>query len=595
MALLSLQGVSFDHGGPMLLDRADFSIEEGERLALVGRNGTGKSTLLALLAGELVANEGVITRKKGLRTGTLPQTPATDMPGTVGDLVRRGVRRAGHGGWMEERRFAEIVETLALEPQSELRTLSAGLLRRTLLGATIAEEPDLLLLDEPTNHLDIVAVRAVEEIVRGFNGAVMYVTHDRRFVQATATAIVELDRGRLVRYPGRWQDFLERRESLLEAEEKARAEFEKTLAQEEAWLRRGVKARRARNMGRVHRLVAMREEHRARRQRSASAEMRAQSADRSGALVVRARHLGFAYAQRPIVESLDLDLMRGDRLGIVGPNGCGKSTLVRLLLGEIAPTTGEIRHGTGLAISWFDQHQEQLDHDVRVQDAVADGATAVTLDGEPRHVISYLADFLFTPEQCRSSVRKLSGGERNRLLLARLFARPSNVLVLDEPTNDLDIETLEVLENVIAEYQGTLILVSHDRAFLDNVVSSLLVHEEGGRWKEYDGGYADYERVRAASEAPVATERPRAAREASAPESDKKRRFGNKERKELEELPRRIESLEAQQAALHERMADPALFKTGGAQISAIKSELDAIERELPAAYARWEELLALE
>lgn len=601
MPLITLQQVTFDHGGPLILNQADFSIEEGERLALVGRNGVGKSTLLALLSGEVLPGEGIISRRQKLRVRKLNQLPLRGGEKSIGDLIKSAVAVAGHTGWQAESRFGEIVAKLDLDTEQMLATLSAGMLRRAELAAAIAAEPDLLLLDEPTNHLDIESVRAVEEILHEMKTAVLYVTHDRRFVEKTATGIVELDRGKLYRYPGQWDVFLERRAAAWENEAKVRAEFDKTLAEEEAWIRRGVKARRARNMGRVRALVKMREEHRERRERIGKAEIKIQSAEKSGQLVLKTEKLTFGFGDRAIVKDLDLEVMRGDRLGIVGRNGCGKSTLVKLLLGELAATSGTIRLGTNLDIAFFDQHQEVLDSNLSVRDAVADGNQTVEVDGKSRHVVSYLEDFLFAPDQSRGPVAKLSGGERNRLCLARLFARKINLLVLDEPTNDLDIETLELLENVVAEFPGTLIVISHDRAFLDNVVTSILAYEGDGKWKEYDGGFADYERVKTAetaasvsASAAKAAAATASAKSADAPK-DKKRRLGNKERKELEELPAKIEALEREQSELHEKMADPAFFKKDGGAIAAAKSRIAAVEKEITAAYARWEEISSLE
>ena len=600
MALIALQAVTFDHGGPLILDRADFAIEDGERLALVGRNGAGKSTLLSLLAGEFEPGDGVITRKQKLSVRKLNQIPVAGETGTIGELVRQAVAGAGLSEWDAKGRVQTTLERLGLDAKARLEVLSAGMLRRAQLAAALASEPDLLLLDEPTNHLDIDSVRAVEEILRDFPHAVLYVTHDRRFVEKTATGIVELDRGRLVRYPGRWETFIERRAQALEAEAKNRADFDKTLAQEEAWLRRGVKARRARNMGRVRNLEKLRNEHRARRERVGRADLKIQAGERSGALVFRADGVSFGYDGRTVIRALDLEVMRGDRLGIIGPNGCGKSTLVKLLVGELAPTEGSVRRGTNIEAAFFDQHQQVLDPNLRVQDAVANFAQTVEIGGRSRHVVSYLEDFLFTTDQIRGPVSRLSGGERNRLCLARLFARKINLLVLDEPTNDLDIETLELLEDVVGDFPGTLIVISHDRAFLDNVVSSVLAYEGDGTWKEYDGGFADYERARAA-----VREAERSLSEAAAKPTksdddrpaapERKRRIGNKERKDLEDLPKRIESLEKEQAQLHELMADPGFFKKDGAEISKTKARLEEIDAEVAGAYARWEELLELE
>ncbi|HEY2159188.1 MAG TPA: ATP-binding cassette domain-containing protein, partial [Isosphaeraceae bacterium] len=545
MALVSLRGVKLAFGGPPLLDGVDLMIEPGERVCLLGRNGEGKSTLLKLIRGDLEADEGEAIRQQGLRVARLPQE-VPGLAGTVADVVGEGLAHHAEGA---DHRVDVVISRMGLDPTARFADLSTGMKRRVLLARAIVEEPDILLLDEPTNHLDIESIRWLEDFLLRFGGTLVFVTHDRVFLERLATRIVELDRGRLYDWACDYPTFLKRKEEALAAEEQQNALFDKRLAQEEVWIRKGIEARRTRNEGRVRALKAMREARGRRRERQGSARMQVQEADRSGTMVIEAKGASFAYDDgRPVIQDLTTTILRGDKVGIIGPNGAGKSTLLRLLLGESPPRTGSVRHGTNLEVSYFDQTKAALDDEKTVQQNVSEYET-IAIGGQSRHVLGYLQDFLFPPERSRSLVRLLSGGERSRLLLAKLFTKPSNVLVLDEPTNDLDVETLELLEGLLVGYQGTVLLVSHDRAFLNDVVTSTLVIEPDGRVKEYDGGYDDYLRQRQA-EAPVASSPSPSPRPTTAP-AEKPRRLGFKENRELEALPGRIEALEAAREELH--------------------------------------------
>ncbi len=519
MALLSLRDVSLAFGGPRLLDHVDWSIERGERVCLLGRNGEGKSTLLRLVEGQLEPDEGEVIRQQGLRIARLPQEVPEGRGGTVADEVAEGLPDAGHGPGHADHRVEAVITRMGLDADARFESLSSGMKRRVLLARALVADPDILLLDEPTNHLDIEAIRWLEDFLIRYGGTLVFVTHDRAFLGRLATRIAELDRGRLDDWACDYATFLERKEQLLAAEERQAALFDKKLAQEEVWIRKGIQARRTRNEGRVRALKAMREARRRRRERQGTARMQLQEAERSGSMVIEAKGVGFGYgegegegdAARPVIRDLTATIMRGDKVGIIGPNGSGKTTLLRLLLGGLEPQEGTIRHGTNLEVAYFDQLKATLDEEKTVQKNVSD-YDMIPIDGQSRHIIGYLQDFLFPPERSRSLVKFLSGGERSRLLLAKLFTKPSNVLVLDEPTNDLDIETLELLESLIVGYQGTVLLVSHDRAFLNDVVTSTLAIEADGRVKEYDGGYDDYLRQRreeAPAEPRAAPPRPR--------------------------------------------------------------------------------------
>jgi ABC transport system ATP-binding/permease protein len=597
MALVSLLDVSLSFGGAPLLDRVNLQIDRGERVCLVGRNGAGKSTLMKVIAGEIQPDEGQVFRSPpDAVIATLRQEVPAGLVGTVQSIVEgEGGSYEEHNDWERHDRVERLIEKMGLPATMEFATLSAGQKRRVLLARGLVEEPQLLLLDEPTNHLDLESIQWLEEFLLEWGGALLFVTHDRTFLRKISTRIIEIDRGKLVGWACDYDTFLVRKEAVLEAEEVARAQFDKKLAQEEVWIRRGVKAQRSRANNRIHALEKMRAERAARRDKTGTAKMSAQEADRSGFKVIACENAGFRYDDRWIVRDLTARIERGDKIGIVGPNGAGKTTLLRLLLGQLQPQVGTIEQGTRLEVVYFDQLRAQLDETMRVQDAVADGNATVTINGRTRHVISYLEDFLFDPTRARTPIKALSGGERNRLLLARLFTKPANVLVLDEPTNDLDAETLELLEDLLVEFGGTVLLVSHDRAFLNEVCTSLLVFEGDGHFAEYIGGYDDWQRERAAKAAALleASRAPARERKESggAAAAAKPRKLSNKERAELEALPKKIEGLEAEQTTLTDTLADPAFFKKGGAEVGKATARLHDIEAELATHYARWSEL----
>jgi ATP-binding cassette subfamily F protein uup len=599
MALISLQNVSMRFGGPAVLDGINLRISRGERICLLGRNGEGKSTLMKLISGELSPDAGEILRQTGLRVGYLPQDIPAALEGTVFEAVSEPSDRAtaqtpgtAEGAWRQQHLAERMIEQLGLDATARCEQLSGGLVRRLLLARALAGEPDLLVLDEPTNHLDIATIDWLETSLLRWSGALLFVTHDRMLLRKLATRIVELDRGRLSDWSCDYDTFLERKQAMLDAEAASWTQFDKQLAQEEAWVRGGIRARRTRNEGRVRALQRLREIRQARRQQTGMARMQIQEAERSGKLVIEAQDVSFGYGDQPLIQNLSTTILRGDRVGILGPNGSGKTTLLRLLLKELEPQQGRVRLGTRLDIAYFDQLREQLQGDSTVQDNVADGADTVVVDGKSRHVLSYLQDFLFTPERARSPVRILSGGERNRLLLARLFAKPSNLLILDEPTNDLDAETLELLEELLLEYRGTVLLVSHDRALLDNVVTSTLVLEGHGRVGEYVGGYSDWLRQRPSPSSEAAKASAKSATPQRQP--NRQRKLSNKEQRELDALPQRIEALEAEQARLYAAMADPRLYRQDSREIVKLKEQVAEVESALEAAYARWEALEAL-
>jgi ATP-binding cassette subfamily F protein uup len=622
MPLLTLTSVDYSVGGPLLLDHVDLAIEPGERIALIGRNGAGKSTLLRLLSGELVPDDGELKREGGTRVARLEQEVPADATGTVFDVVAVGLGELGAalsdyhhlihadavdtdalaavqarieagGGWALDRRVLETLSRLDLDGDAEFARLSGGMKRRVLLARALVSAPDLLLLDEPTNHLDIAAIDWLEGFLKHWPGALMFVTHDRRFLRALATRIVEIDRGRLSSWPGDWDNYQRRREERANAEAQENARFDKLLVQEEAWIRQGIKARRTRDEGRVRRLEAMRDERAQRRDAVGRVRMDTAQAGASGKKVIEARDVGFAYGERRLVADLSTVVMRGDRIGLIGANGSGKTTLLKLLLGELAPQTGEVRRGTQLQIAYFDQYRATLREDWNALENVAEGLEFVEVGGKRKHVIGYLQDFLFTPERARAPITRLSGGERNRLLLAKLFAQPSNLLVMDEPTNDLDVETLELLEELLADYPGTLLLVSHDRDFLDHVVTSTLVMEGAGRVGEYVGGYSDWLRQRPATQTATAAAAPKAAPPSAspAPAATPKRKLSYKDARELEQLPARIETLEAALAERTAAMHEPGFYQRDGAAIVAHTSAMADLQAELEAAYARWESL----
>ena len=589
MPIVRLDKVSLSFGLKPLLDRVDFQVRRGERVCVLGRNGEGKSSLLRLIGREIAADAGEVWIRPGVKVAVLHQEVAADSDAAVRDVVRAG---AG-AGWEAELQADQIISRLDLDADARMRDLSGGWRRRAMLGRALACAPDLLLLDEPTNHLDIDAITWLEETMTQFAGALVFVSHDRAFVRRLATRIVELDRGQLIGWPGTYDDYVEKKRAALEVEARHAALFDKKLAQEEAWIRQGVEARRTRNEGRVRALEQMRRERRARRERIGQMEIRAQEAAPSGKLVFEALGVSHAYAGKTLIRDFSVRIMRGDRVGIIGPNGCGKTTLIKLLVGELEPSTGSIRRGTGLMPAYFDQQREQLDPAASIMDNVTGGSgDTVTVDGRARHVSGYLRDFLFPPERLHAPVSMLSGGERNRLLLARLFARQSNLLIMDEPTNDLDAESLSLLEELVADYAGTLLLVSHDRAFLDNVVTSTLVFEGDGAVNEYVGGYSDWLRqrkkpgdaVRAAAQGAVAKPRSQAP-------ATKLPRMSYKDQRELDGLPDVIQRLEAEQAGLQAEISDPELFRSAPLRAEAALRRLQALGTELEAAFARWDAL----
>ncbi|MCB2186036.1 MAG: ATP-binding cassette domain-containing protein [Deltaproteobacteria bacterium] len=617
MALINLFDVSLAFGGPKLLDGIGFRVQSGERICLMGRNGAGKSSLLKLLAGAVPPDSGEISREVGLETGYLPQDVEAGLEGEVyevashglGDLGRmlRRLRR-GQGGaddaaqgndqevWAADHRLRTVLTRLGLAPRTRVETLSGGLKRRVFLARALAQSPPLLLLDEPTNHLDIDAIVWLEEFLLAYQGAMVFISHDRAFARHLATRVVELDRGQIYDWNCPYDEFLRRREEALLIEQGQQVKFDKKMAQEEAWLHRGVKARRTRDEGRVGRLLQMRQERAQRREVLGSAQLRAQQAGLSGKVVAEVNEVGFAYdEEQPLIRHFSTLILRGDKIGVIGPNGSGKTTLLKILLGHLDPQAGDIRLGANLEIAYFDQMRQELDLDQSVQDNLNDGQPSVLINGRPRHVISYLRDFLFTPDRARSPVRVLSGGERNRLLLAKLFAKPANLLVLDEPTNDLDRDTLELLENLLVEFSGTVLLVSHDRKFLNNVVTSTLVLEGRGQVGEYAGGYDDWLAQREAESAPAPARAPKPAKgKKRPPQKQRPRSLTFKQKQELADLPQRIEALEREQAQLHERVADPALYARGAQEVAAISTRLAELELEMEEAFALWEKLEAI-
>jgi ATP-binding cassette subfamily F protein uup len=627
MSLLRFDEVSLEFGDLKILTEAEFSIDTGERVCLIGRNGAGKSTTLKLISGEIEPDRGEIVRGQNLVISQLAQTlpEAMDLP--VHDVVRSGLndiealleeyqRRSkldldrkgmqelealhakidAHEGWHIEQRVDTVITDLSLPADKQMNELSGGWRRRVALAKALVQKPDLLLLDEPTNHLDIATIKWLEDRVYSYPGAVIFITHDRAFLQRLATRIVEIDRARLTSWPGNYEDYLRRKEKALEDEATANARFDKKLEEEEAWIRQGIKARRTRNEGRARALMKMREERAQRVSPEARARIYIEEAERSGRKVIRARNVSYRYDDKPLIEGFSTKIMRGDRIGLIGNNGVGKTTLLRLLLGQLEPQTGTLKHGTNLEIGYFDQLRETLDLEKSVAYNVGEGRTYIKLNGKDRHVVGYLKGFLFSPKRAQTPVKALSGGERNRVILAKLFTRPANLLVLDEPTNDLDIETLEVLEEKLSEYSGTLIVVSHDREFLDNVVTSTIVFEENGRIQEYVGGYSDWVRQGkqlAVTDSPYAVEE----RRRRAAEHRRQRpatKLSYKDQRELDALPAEIETLEAAIAELQQTVADPDFYARDGDAVRDALEKLAQAETELERRIERWGELETL-
>ncbi len=601
MPLVTLDRVSMAYGHLPLLDEVAMQIDTRERVSVIGRNGTGKSTLLKIISGEIAPDSGTLWRQPSMRIARLEQDVPLSAHRTVFDVVAEGHTHhlEADEAWLREHHVELILSRLDLPAESIVDTLSGGWRRRVLLARALVGQPDLLLLDEPTNHLDIDAIQWLESFLAEYEGAVMFVTHDRAFLQRLATRIIELDRGKLTSWPGNYATYLRRKESALANEQVLADKFDKKLAEEEVWVRQGIKARRTRNEGRVKALEAMRAERAARREQMGNVRLQVEQAEQSGKLVFEAKGISKGFAGTPVVREFSTRVIRGDRIGLIGPNGAGKTTLLRMLLGELQPDAGEIRLGANVQIAYYDQQREQLDPERTVFDTVGEGNDTVTSNGRTRHVHAYLRDFLFSDERARSPVKALSGGERNRLLLARLFTRPANVLVLDEPTNDLDLETLELLEEQLVEWPGTLLLVSHDRAFLDNVVTSTFVFEGDGRVQEFVGGYEDWVRQRLAEKNanssgsrnsrpadPAPVEKPKATTIVV-----RSKKLSYKEQRELNELPAVIDALETEQRALAERVAAPEFYKEGAEAIKTSLARVEELPRELATVYARWAEL----
>jgi len=622
MALISLQNIVVAFGGPRVFDELSLQLEPGERVALLGRNGTGKTTLMKVIAGELGVDGGRVIRQQGLEVRYLPQEIPVDLKGNVFDIVALGLGKRGElladyhhvshqmmtdhspelmrkldrlqseldrtQSWDVNSQVEAVISQMKLDMDADFEHLSGGQKRRVLLARALAVKPDILLLDEPTNHLDIESIDGLEEFLKNFSGTLLFVTHDRVFMRHMATRIMELDRGTIFSASCDYDTFLQRKQMMLDAESASRAEFDKRLAQEEVWIRQGVKARRTRNEGRVKALERMRAEKKAQRNLIGRVNMQAQESERSGHLVVKVSNLGYSYGEKCLISNFSTNIMRGDRIGIIGANGSGKTTLIRLLLGKLEPQTGKARLGTNLEIAYYDQLREELDEEKTVAENMTQGGDMITINGKPRHIIGYMQDFLFSPERSRTPVKVLSGGERNRLFLARLFTKPSNVLVMDEPTNDLDIETLELLEELLMDYSGTLLLVSHDRAFLNNVVTSTIVLEGGGAVHEYVGGYDDWLTQRQATAA-QSKSKDTTKDKIDGKQDQSSRKLSYKEDKELSALPAEIEKKEAGRNELHALMAGADFYKGDPADVAAAVERLASLEGELARVYERWE------
>jgi ATP-binding cassette subfamily F protein uup len=623
MALLSLKQITVSYGGPNLLDQIDLQIDRGERVCLVGRNGAGKSTLMKLIAGEIKPDAGEMLGWQGLKIARLEQEVPSGTHGTIYDVVANGLgeitpllvkyhqivhqletdtseavlnalekaqqKLEAVDGWRVEQRVETVISRLGLDADIDFDSLSGGMKRRVLLAQALVKQPDILLLDEPTNHLDIEAIDWLEGFLKSYDGTLMFITHDRTFLQALATRIVQLDRGQLASFPGNYQQFLEKREAMLAAEAEQNAQFDKKLAQEEVWIRQGIKARRTRNEGRVRALKQLRQERSQRREQQGNVKLQLQDGNKSGKLVLEAEHIGQSYDGKSLFTDFSTVIQRGDRIGIIGPNGCGKSTLLSILLKRAEPMSGQVNHGTKLEVAFFDQLRTQLDEEKSVIDNIDLGSDYIEINGGRKHIIGYLQDFLFTPERARTPVKALSGGERNRLLLAKLFTQPANLLVMDEPTNDLDAETLELLEDVLLNYSGTLLLVSHDRTFLNNVVTSCFVFDTDGELREYVGGYDDWLRQR--QEKKAIEVKSSASSSGSTKAVKKKSNLTYQEQLDLSALPAKIEALEQAQSALMSEMSSADFYQQDAKKIQATQDELAKVEASLEETYARWEVL----
>ncbi len=632
MSLIRIRNIQVSFGGPAILENISLAVDSGERLCLLGRNGTGKSTLLKVLSGEVKPESGDIEYRQSIKIAVLDQEPRGDLTGSIFDVVAMGLgdnakylqdyhhalhdftenhndqtiaelERAQnqvdmHNAWQLNQQVEEVLSRMQLDGDEDFSSLSGGMKRRVLLAKALVIKPDILLLDEPTNHLDLTAIQWLEEQLLNYKGALMFITHDRAFMRKLSTRIIELDRGNLSSYPGDYDTYLRRKAEALHAEEVSNAHFDKKLAQEEVWIRQGIKARRTRNEGRVRALEKMRAERTQRRNQVGKVAMNAASADRSGKLVAEAENVSFDYDGKPIITGLNTTILRGDKIGIIGPNGAGKTTLLRLLLGDLKPTTGTINTGTKQEVAYFDQFRAQLDDNASVIDNLSQGREFVEINGSRKHVIGYLQDFLFAPERARSPVSMLSGGERNRLLLARLFSKPSNILVLDEPTNDLDIETLELLEELVMEYKGTVLVVSHDREFVNNVVTSTLVFEGDAQVNEYVGGYDDWLEYRALSEKSSGSAinntvagKKEASQTVAQEKNARPKKLSYKDQRELDALPVQIEQFELEVESLQNLMAADTFYKQEKEEIKKIQDRLQLAETGLSQCYTRWEEL----
>ncbi len=636
MALVTLNQVEVSYGGPALLDKVDFSIEAGERVCLIGRNGVGKSTLLKVINGEIIPDDGKLRFLQGVKVAKLTQEVPHGTDGSVFEVVASGLGEAGRllqefhhlsqqtdtesfekmaevqqqieemEAWGLDQKVETVIKRLSLDGDKAFKELSGGMKRRVLLAQALVEQPDILLLDEPTNHLDIESIEWLEGFLKSYEGSILFITHDRRFLKNLATRIIEIDRGELTSWPGDYEKYLRHKAESLASEEKSNAEFDKKLAQEEVWIRQGIKARRTRNEGRVRRLEAARRERAERRNLIGNVNMKVQQSEASGKKVIEARDIHMAYEGRVLIEDFSTIIMRGDRIGIIGPNGTGKTTLINILLGKLQPDGGGVDLGTKLEVAYFDQHRAQLNEKLSAQDNVSDGKDMMTINGKERHVISYMQDFLFTPERARAPITALSGGERNRLLLAKLLAKPSNFLILDEPTNDLDVETLELVEEMLDSYPGTILVVSHDRDFLNNVVTSSIVFEGSGKVQEYVGGYDDWLRQKAAIEQEnkknaknKANQQENSAKNSGIKQGSKKvkgavKKLSYKDQRELDELPETIAGLEAKIEEIQQRMAEPDFYQQSKEHITQANEEMAVLEQSLEEVFERWEYLEAL-
>jgi ATP-binding cassette subfamily F protein uup len=622
MALVTLQDIYLSYGQPPLIDQVNMSIERGERVCLIGRNGAGKSTLLNILTGKIIPDDGVVKYTDGVRIAQLEQAVPQNTKGSVFDVIAQGLGSEGRlaqnyhrlsvevannptdknmsaleacqteldlvDGWDVNQRVEAIITKMGLNPDTEIANLSGGYKRRVLLARALVSEPHLLVLDEPTNHLDIEAIQWLESFLNKWEGALLFISHDRQFMDNLATRFIEIDRGKLMEFNCNYSTYLKRKKEMLEIEEKHNALFDKRLSQEEAWIREGIKARRTRNEGRVRALEAMRIEYAERRKHQGKAKLNVQQAEKSGKIVIDAKRINYAFngdkSQTPIVKDFSLRIQRGDKIGLIGGNGCGKTTLIKLLQGELEPNSGKIKIGTNLSVAYFDQYRSALNEEKTVQDNVSGGRDMLDIGGKSRHVVSYLRDFLFTPERCRQPVKVLSGGERNRLLLAKLFTKPSNMLILDEPTNDLDIDTLDLLEELLIDYQGTVILVSHDRAFINNVVTSTLAFEGKGAINQYIGGYNDWLRQRAKQ-----LDLSNKPKKIDTRVKQKPTKLSYKDQRELDNLPDQIDVLETQIEEISELISQPDFYKGERAQIELIEKNLADLQQQLSHCYQRWE------